>query len=316
MYANIEPWWIWMTLAAALLAAECIRAKSLFLWFGIGAAASGILALLTVPPAGQVFVFVNVSGILILLEKRFLERYQFKKPDVPPPLFNSAVIIPDGAADYSGEEKKEREKEQEDKSNIFRKTGDVWEIRYAGESLIARHSIGLTHIRNLIIHGGEWLHCSDLKRIASVSPGGGRFAHYVGMDSENLELENLRADSSLPPEKIIDRLSLAQIRKLRDFLAERKAADDFADPEERVDQLDRLDFIEKYLAAATDKSGRPRTVLDQNDTDRKAVSIAINRSRNNLGKLPELQIHFKSFIQAEGNSFRYLPDRPIEWKTE
>ena len=300
-----------MILAAALLTAECIRAKSLFLWLGIGAAASGILALLAVPPAGQIFVFANVSGILILLEKRFLERYQFKKSDASPPHFGSAGITPTGAAGDPVDENKARREE----SNIFRKTGDVWEIRYAGESLIAKHSIGLTHIRNLIIHGGEWLHCSDLKRIAAGNPGGGRLNLYSGMDNETLELENLRPDLSLPPEKMVDRLSLAQIRKLRDFLAERKAADDFADPEERVDQLETLDFIEKYLSSATDKNGRPRAVLDQKDMDRKAVSIAINRSRNNLGNLPELQIHFKSFIQAEGNSFRYLPDRPIEWET-
>jgi len=305
---NIDSWWVWMILAAALLTVECIRAKSLFLWLSIGAAASGILALLSVPLAGQIFVFVDVAGILILLEKRFLERYQFKKTDVPPPLF--AGITPDCAAGDS--EKKERKEE----SNIFRKTGDVWEIRYAGKSLIVKHSIGLTHIRNLIIHGGEWLRCSDLKRVAAGNLCGGRLNPYNGMDRETLEMENLRPDFSLPPENIVDRLSLAQIRKLRDFLAERKAADDFADPEERVDQMETLDFIEKYLAAATDKNGRPRAALDQQDTDRKAVSIAINRSRNNLVKLPELQIHFKSFIQAEGNSFRYLPDRPIEWKIE
>jgi hypothetical protein len=77
-----------------------------------------------------------------------------------------------------------------------------------------------------------------------------------------------------------------------------------------------LESVEKYLKSVTDKKGRSRKVFDQEDMDRKAVSIAINRSRNNLRKHPELFIHLKSFIQAEGNSFRYLPDRPIYWKTD
>ena len=86
--------------------------------------------------------------------------------------------------------------------------------------------------------------------------------------------------------------------------------------EERIDQLKTLDFIERYLETATDKKGRSRKILDQEDTDRKAVSIAITRSRNSLSEHKDLLIHLKSFIQAEGNYFRYLPDRPISWKTD
>lgn len=295
---NMETWWIWMALAALLLAAEVARSKSFFLWISIGAAFSGILALLAVPVAGQVVVCVNVSGILILLERRFSERYMFKPPSSAPPPEARQVSAP-----------------AQDNENVFRKSGEVWEIRYAGECLIAKHSIGLVHIRNLIIHSGQWMHCSELKRISAENHESARYAVYGTMSADQLELENLRAGASLPPEKMVDRLSLEQIRKLRAILAERKASDAFSSPEERLDQLRTLDFIQKYLGSVTDKSGRPRTILDQEDADRKAVSVAIHRSRNNLGKHSELHIHFKSFIQAEANSFRYLPDRPIEWKT-
>ena len=87
-------------------------------------------------------------------------------------------------------------------------------------------------------------------------------------------------------------------------------------PEEKIDQLNTLDFIEDYLKKVTDNKGRPRKLHDQTDTDRKAVSAAINRCRNNLKEHKELYTHFKSFIKAEGNAFRYLPDRPVDWKTE
>ena len=99
-------------------------------------------------------------------------------------------------------------------------------------------------------------------------------------------------------------------------MIERKELDNFNNPEEKIDQLNALQFIEKHLKSITDKKGRPRKIHDQADTDRKAVSAAINRCRNSLQEHKELYTHFRSFIQAEGNSFRYLPDRPIEWTTE
>jgi membrane protein implicated in regulation of membrane protease activity len=305
MNVRFETWWIWMTLAAVFVAIEVFRIRSFFLWLSIGAAASGVLALLSVPSSGQIVVFIDVSGILILLERRFSAKYVFKQ--TPHPRIAGAEG-PSTAAIQEGEAGKGL--------YVFRKCGDAWEIKYAGVSLTAKHSIGLVHIRNLIIKSGEWIHCSELKRISAGSPGNDKYKHYNRMSEEQLELENLRPGAGSSPERLVDRLSLEQIRKLRDVLAERKESGDFSSPEERIDQMNALDFIEKYLESAAGKRGRPRAIFDQEDTDRKAVSIAINRSRNGLQKHTGLYIHLKSFIQAEGNSFRYLPDRPIYWKTE
>ena len=260
---------------------------------GFGAAASGILALLNIQTPGQIAVFINLSGILILLERRFLERYTFKQP--------------------------QRSKSKSDNvghSNVFRKDGAGWAIRYGGKSYAIRHSIGLLHIRNLIIKEGEWIHCSELKRLSSDDASEDKNEHYAKMTKEQLEAENLSVKDGLPPEDIITRYTLEEIKTLRDALVERKATDNFNSPEEKIDQLNTLDFIEKYLKKITDKKGRPRKMTDQTDTDRKTVSAAINRCRNNLKEHKELYTHFKSFIQAEGNAFRYLPDRPIDWKTE
>jgi hypothetical protein len=143
-----------------------------------------------------------------------------------------------------------------------------------------------------------------------------KYEPYAAMNRVQLEGENLSLKDGIPPEDIITRYPLEKIRNLRDLLVERKETGDFNSPEEKIDQINTLDFIEKYLNQVTDKKGRPRKILDQTDTDRKAVSAAINRCRNNLKEHKELYTHFKSFIQAEGNAFRYLPDRPIDWKTE
>ena len=76
---QFETWWVWMALAAIFITGEALRKGSFLLWLGFGSASSGILALLDIPIAGQIAVFINISGILILLERRFSERYTFKR---------------------------------------------------------------------------------------------------------------------------------------------------------------------------------------------------------------------------------------------
>jgi membrane protein implicated in regulation of membrane protease activity len=286
-------WWVWMALAGIFIMGEIFRRGSFFLWLGFGAAASGTLALLDIQTPGQIAVFINISGILILLERRFLERYTFNTP-------SKSSSSDDDIAD----------------SNVFRRAGAGWEINYGGKSYTVKHSKGLLHIRNLIIKKGEWIPCSVLKRLSSDEVSENKHEHYATMSREQLEAEDLRLDVGVPPEDIIERLPLDKIRKLRDALIERKAVDDFNGPEDKIDQLDTLDFIEQYLKKITNNKGRSRKIHDQTDTDRKAVSAAINRCRNNLKEHQELYTHFKSFIKAEGNAFRYLPDRPVDWKTD
>ena len=99
-----------MALAWLFIMGEVFRHGSFFLWLGFGAAASGILALLDIQTLGQIAVFINISGILILLERRFLERYTFKQP-------LGSESSSDDAVD----------------SNVFRKAGAGWEITYGGD---------------------------------------------------------------------------------------------------------------------------------------------------------------------------------------
>lgn len=77
---NIEIWWIWMALAAILLIAEIFTAGFFLLWFSIGAAGAGILALLGVGRPGQLAVFILGSGILFVFGRRFAERVTEKQP--------------------------------------------------------------------------------------------------------------------------------------------------------------------------------------------------------------------------------------------
>ena len=76
---EIQTWWIWAVLTALFITGELIR-RSFLVWLGFASAVSCILSLLNTPFSGQIAVFINLSGILILLERRFKERYRFKTP--------------------------------------------------------------------------------------------------------------------------------------------------------------------------------------------------------------------------------------------
>ncbi|MCP4727840.1 MAG: NfeD family protein [bacterium] len=296
---DFDTWWVWMLLAAVFLGIEIFRSKTPFIWLSLSAAITGILALLDIEIAGQAAVFLNLSGFLILLEKRFNEKYVFKKS-----------VYSEGGYSEPGE------KDDRLSENVFRKAGPGWEIRYGGKSYSVKHSIGLDHIRNLINNQGQWIHASELKRMVSSENTDPKYQPYSDLGKEGLGDQNLRFKDDINYEEVIDRLPLNKIKELKEDLEGKKEADDFAGPEERTEQLELLEFITKYISGVTDNKGRSRKLYDDAETDRKNVSAAVNRAKKTFLEHPEFYTHFQSFIKAEGHSFRYLPDRPIDWLTE
>lgn len=77
---HIEMWWIWMTIAAILLIAEIFTAGFFLLWFSIGAAGAGVLAMLDVGRPAQLTVFILLSGILYVFGRRFADRVTANQP--------------------------------------------------------------------------------------------------------------------------------------------------------------------------------------------------------------------------------------------
>ncbi len=73
-------WWIWLVIAAFFIIAEVFSTGFFILWFGIGAAVAGILALLGVSIVWQWVAFVIVSGVLFIVSRRFAERFTKKQP--------------------------------------------------------------------------------------------------------------------------------------------------------------------------------------------------------------------------------------------
>ncbi len=73
-------WIIWFVFAAIFIVGEILTAGFFLLWFGIGAAIAGVLAILGFNAGWQWGAFIVVSGILFAISRRFAERFTKKQP--------------------------------------------------------------------------------------------------------------------------------------------------------------------------------------------------------------------------------------------
>lgn len=73
-------WWIWMILAALFVVGEIFTAAFFLLWFGVGAAAAGIIALFGAGFGIQLVAFIVVSLALVAASRRFADRFTRKQP--------------------------------------------------------------------------------------------------------------------------------------------------------------------------------------------------------------------------------------------
>ena len=76
----IKIWYIWMIIAAIFVVGEIFTAGFFLLWFGVGAAVAGVLALFGLGFAWQLVAFVLVSGVLFVVSRRFADKFSKKQP--------------------------------------------------------------------------------------------------------------------------------------------------------------------------------------------------------------------------------------------
>jgi membrane protein implicated in regulation of membrane protease activity len=77
---GLEKWLLWLILAAVLAVGEVFTAGFFLLWFGIGAAVAGVLALVGLGAPWQWGSFVIVSGVLFAVSRRFADRFSRPQP--------------------------------------------------------------------------------------------------------------------------------------------------------------------------------------------------------------------------------------------
>lgn len=76
----VKLWWIWIIIAGIFVVGEIFTAGFFLLWFGVGAAAAGILALLGLGAGWQWGAFFVVSAALYLASRPFADRLTKKQP--------------------------------------------------------------------------------------------------------------------------------------------------------------------------------------------------------------------------------------------
>lgn len=75
-----QAWVIWLIIAAIFVAAEVFTSGFFLLWFGVGALAAAIMAMLGVSSlAAQTLVFLIVSVALVVASRTIFERF-FSRP--------------------------------------------------------------------------------------------------------------------------------------------------------------------------------------------------------------------------------------------
>lgn len=77
---EIKIWWIWMALAACFVIAEIFTMGFFLLWFGVGALAAGVLALLGLGMGWQLIAFIVISFLLFAISRSFAERFTKTQP--------------------------------------------------------------------------------------------------------------------------------------------------------------------------------------------------------------------------------------------
>ncbi len=71
---DFQPWWLWMIFAAIFIIGEIFTSGFFLLWFGIGAAIAGILAIFNIHAAWQWVSFLVISLVLVAVSRKFADK--------------------------------------------------------------------------------------------------------------------------------------------------------------------------------------------------------------------------------------------------
>jgi len=77
---ELNYWWIWMILAALFVVGEIFTAGFFLLWFGVGAAVAGLVALLGLGMTWQLAIFIVLSLVLFAVSRKFADRVSGEQP--------------------------------------------------------------------------------------------------------------------------------------------------------------------------------------------------------------------------------------------
>lgn len=217
---------------------------------------------------------------------------------------------PDG---LDKDERRESEHEQPaslptaDGQNIFRKRGEIWDVRFQGtpqSPIQLRSRSGMYYIHRLLERQGKDIPalelCRTLKAVRTVRVAG---------------VEQAAHAQGSPSEDVIDQDTLSNCNKRLSEIDGELADVERNHDEAAVERLtsDR-EAILAYIGEAARGCGKPRKFADAAERARKAVSANMKTATDVIREhLPALADHFDTYI-SRGRIFVYAPPTPIDWE--
>jgi hypothetical protein len=200
-------------------------------------------------------------------------------------------------------------------TNIFRSDGEMWELRFAGESVHLRHRLGLEYISYLLANPRRSVPVVSLYLAVNGSPeptGHPAAEWEPGQRPANTPWE--RADSGTP-EVAADAPTLAACeRRLTELERGIAAAEADGDEAEQAMLEEEREKLRAYLSASSGHHGRLRRLANARERIRKSVSNAITRAITAVSEHHErLGRHLRNSVRL-GYSANYDPEQPVEWR--
>ncbi len=171
---------------------------------------------------------------------------------------------------------------------VFSRSGDVWDVRFAGTAVHLKASKGMDDLARLLASPGVEVHCLELSGAGLVSSSTG----------ETIDSAARRSYE-------------ARVRELQGDVEEAEADNDTGRAEQARSELDAL---VDHLAGALGLGGRARQSGGSAERARSAVT---HRLRSTIRRIadqhPELGRHLAASV-VTGSYCCYRPERPVEWR--
>ena len=170
---------------------------------------------------------------------------------------------------------------------VFRRSGAVWTMSYAGVDAIVPHARGFTDLTALLAHPHQPIAATELAGITVATRG----------------------------DPVLDRRALAEYRaRLRDLAGDIDNADAEHDPERATRARLERDTIIDELQRSSGLGRRVRRLGDDTEKARKTVTTRIHRAIRTLRRShPALADHLHATVDT-GTSCTYRPTEPTHWR--
>lgn len=173
----------------------------------------------------------------------------------------------------------------------WKRSGDIWAIRFEERTIHVKHSKGLSDLGVLLGRPGQSVESLEL---------------YAGPEAPRPSV----------PEPVVDRRALVAYRsRLSDLAAELEQAQQRGDHgwSERIQA--EQEALLAQLGQITGLGGRVRTEASPVERARKAVSARIRDAITKIGDYsPQLATHL-TFAVSLGATCMYQPEQPVDWST-